>query len=275
VKRARWAPALLALAGLASPAAAVDLTKVERRVGKEPAYATKAPRYCLLVFGPEAKARVWLVLDGDVLYVDRNGNGDLTEKGERVELPRFDESKDGNGHGTRQARVGKLPAAGPRDAELMLMQMRLGKDIKPENDEDVRMAKLFAELPDRIATAVILLRPGAKEQGGMPPPSLAALQDHAGLLCFAPRAVDAPIIHVGGPLQLTLPLQRFQQLIRGQENELRTHVGTPGLGKGTFVTIMYDGVIPADVHPVAEIEFPPAGPGKEPVRVKTTLSKRC
>src|SRR5262249_3777467 len=45
----------------------------------------KAPRYCLLVFGPEAKTRIWLVLDGSVLYVDRNGNGDLTDKGERFE----------------------------------------------------------------------------------------------------------------------------------------------------------------------------------------------
>jgi hypothetical protein len=36
------------------------------------------------VFGAEAKARAWLVLDGDTLYVDRNGNGDLTEANERV-----------------------------------------------------------------------------------------------------------------------------------------------------------------------------------------------
>src|SRR5262249_38019827 len=50
---------------------------------KEPAYKTK-PKYGLLVFGPEAKSRVWLVLDGDVLYADKNGNGDLTEKDERI-----------------------------------------------------------------------------------------------------------------------------------------------------------------------------------------------
>src|SRR5262249_17986366 len=42
------------------------------------------PAYCLLVFGLEAKTRVWLVLDGDTLYVDRNGNGDLTEEGKPV-----------------------------------------------------------------------------------------------------------------------------------------------------------------------------------------------
>src|SRR4051812_29976418 len=51
---------------------------------KEPAYQTKAPKYGLLRFGPKGEDRVWLVLDGDTLYVDRNGNGDLTEPGDKV-----------------------------------------------------------------------------------------------------------------------------------------------------------------------------------------------
>src|SRR5262245_44513716 len=74
----------------AAPAGAGDrdpavLARVERAIAKEPAYQSGAPRYCLLAFGPEAKFRVWLVQDGDVLYVDRNGNGDLTEPGKRIE----------------------------------------------------------------------------------------------------------------------------------------------------------------------------------------------
>ena len=73
--------AWLALA--AAPAHAVDLATVERNIAKEPSYLS-AVQYCLLVFGPEAKERVWLALDGDVLYVDRNANGDLTEPGEKV-----------------------------------------------------------------------------------------------------------------------------------------------------------------------------------------------
>src|SRR5262245_26057979 len=62
---------------------APDLTRIDRRIAKEPAYRSKEPRYCLPVFGPEAKTRVWLVFDGDTLYADVNGNGDLTEAGER------------------------------------------------------------------------------------------------------------------------------------------------------------------------------------------------
>src|SRR5262245_39634776 len=91
----RIARVLSALAFLAlslAPASAADLTKVDRTIAKEPAYKSK-PRYCLLVFGPEAKTRVWLVLDGDVLYVDRNGDGDLTQKDERLmpERPPLDD----------------------------------------------------------------------------------------------------------------------------------------------------------------------------------------
>lgn len=58
----------------------------ERGIAREPVYRTKTPKYCLLAFGPEAQSRIWLVLDGDTLYVDRNGNGDLTDRGERVAL---------------------------------------------------------------------------------------------------------------------------------------------------------------------------------------------
>ena len=67
----------------AFPVAGSDLAKIDRHIKKEPAYQGK-PKYGLLVFGPEAKTCVWLILDGDVLYADKNGNGDLTEKGERI-----------------------------------------------------------------------------------------------------------------------------------------------------------------------------------------------
>src|SRR5262245_52809458 len=67
----------------AGSALASDLSKIERTIAREPAYKGK-PAYCLLVFGPKASTRVWLVQDGDRLYVDRNGNGDLTDKGEQL-----------------------------------------------------------------------------------------------------------------------------------------------------------------------------------------------
>src|SRR5262245_67148 len=80
----------------ASPAA--DPALPDRTIRKEPAYRTKAPKYGLLAFGPEGKDRVWLVHDGNALYVDRNGNGDLTEPGDKVAAergPRSDPAEDG------------------------------------------------------------------------------------------------------------------------------------------------------------------------------------
>jgi hypothetical protein len=66
-----------------APASAADLSKIDRSIGREPKYQSK-PGYCLLVFGPEGKTRAWLVKDGNTLYLDRNGNGDLTEPGKRL-----------------------------------------------------------------------------------------------------------------------------------------------------------------------------------------------
>jgi hypothetical protein len=79
----RWVLAACVLLVVGAPATAADLSKIDRTLVKEPRYKGK-PGYCLLVFGADAKTRVWLVKDGDTLYLDRNGNGDLTEDGERL-----------------------------------------------------------------------------------------------------------------------------------------------------------------------------------------------
>src|SRR5690349_4224826 len=79
----RYAPALTA-GRLLAGAALAEAPKIDRTIAKEPVYQSKTRKYGMLVFGPEAKERVWVVLDGDTLYVDRNGNGDLTEAGKKV-----------------------------------------------------------------------------------------------------------------------------------------------------------------------------------------------
>ena len=75
--------ALLCVLLMSQLAAAVDYDKVERKIVQEPAYRTGKPRYALLLFGAEAKLAIWVVLDGRTLYVDRNGDGDLTAKNEQ------------------------------------------------------------------------------------------------------------------------------------------------------------------------------------------------
>lgn len=66
-----------------------DYGKIDRVILKEPDYDTKDPKYALLLFGEVAAVRVWVVLDGKTIYIDRNADGDLTDKDER-----FDKSAD-------------------------------------------------------------------------------------------------------------------------------------------------------------------------------------
>ncbi|MHC4398455.1 MAG: hypothetical protein ACYTG0_02110, partial [Planctomycetota bacterium] len=68
------------------PAKTDRTVKTDRSIGKEPEYQSEKPEYSLLAFGPKAKTRVWVVRDGDIVYVDRNGDGDLTAADERVPL---------------------------------------------------------------------------------------------------------------------------------------------------------------------------------------------
>jgi hypothetical protein len=68
-----------------------DLGRTDRRIAKQPRYSGKRPLYGLFVFGPRAATHVWAVLDKseegkggyDILYFDRNADGDLTDPSER------------------------------------------------------------------------------------------------------------------------------------------------------------------------------------------------
>ena len=71
----------------------VDYSKVERKIGKEPKYIGQ-PLYAMLILDNEAKVKVWAVLDRsnvksklyDILYFDKNANGDLTDKDDRIKV---------------------------------------------------------------------------------------------------------------------------------------------------------------------------------------------
>ena len=89
---------------------------------------------------------------------------------------------------------------------------------------------------------------------------------------FAGRPQDAPIVHFGGPLQMSLRIE--QSLRRGAKSSVMTMVGTPGRGDGTFAALDYP-MVPPEFDPVAEIEFPSPVPGKDPIRSRVSLDHRC
>jgi hypothetical protein len=66
-----------------------------------------------------------------------------------------------------------------------------------------------------------------------------------------------------------------QRLTLGAEGcDLLTVVGTPGLGKGTFASVAFTGLIDDEAKPTAEVEFPPAKAGA-PLKARFTLPHRC
>jgi len=125
----RMLPLAAAAALLVTPLArAEDLAKIEREIDKEPAYQTKSPKYCLLVFGLDAKSRAWLVQDGDTLYVDRNGNGDLTEAGKSVKIKQNTDSY-------RAFEAGEIKIDSLTHTGLSVTQMKASPELVGNDEE--------------------------------------------------------------------------------------------------------------------------------------------
>jgi hypothetical protein len=101
----------------------------------------------------------------------------------------------------------------------------------------------------------------------------ASYADVYGALQFADKPRDAPVIHFGGPWQVTLCDQ--PDLVIGRDVEVVLAIGTPGLGAGTTTYIDYEGVIPEKVYPTLEVTYPPGQKSKVSVRERYVLKRRC
>jgi hypothetical protein len=260
------------------------LGKIDRGVTKEPDYQN-SPKYCLLVFGPEAKHRVWLVLDGNTLYVDKNGNGDLTDNGERIKAPPFKASTLTAHARERSIQVGDIVVGGLTHTGLTVSQTQYRRKVDtskatgahtPE-EWQAYLDSIWRQVPDGLVSIVsINLDPKCYGQFGDSKGQSVlhfAWVDQHGHLAFADRPKDAPIVHFGGPL--TLVHNPTEKLRRGNDPGKTTlHLGTRGLGPGAFVTMCYD-LVPKDVHPTVEVQFPAEGPGRQPVTRKYVLKERC
>jgi len=262
----RALPLLPLIVLLAPPLRAADLTKIERSIGKEPAYQSETPRYCLLVFGPEAKTRIWLVLDGKMLYVDRNGNGDLTEKGEKIAAAKGLEIVEQD-----KFEIDEIHDSGRTHKNLILFVSKVGS--LPVNYPN--MEQKIARLPDGRCCSLIVDvdLPGRKGKGAGGRIQQVANVDTHGILSFADKPEDAPIVHFGGPWQIQC--HRLNRLMVGREDDLYLSLGTPGLGEGTTAHLLYEGTVPENIYPRVEITYPPAKAGEPPLKRLYELKERC
>ncbi|MCI0462301.1 MAG: hypothetical protein L0Z62_35565 [Gemmataceae bacterium] len=270
----RWA-LVLAAGWLAAGPASADTPQVDRSMGKEPVYQTKAPKYGLLVCGPEGKDRVWLVRDGDTLFVDRNGNGDLTEPGEKIaaeKRPGQDPEEEGYSFDVGDLTVGGRTHKGLQMYVIRLKQYAdssLGKrpDVKAALEKDPQAAAVGIKVDVEV--------PGIQGGGsGGRVAFLAGPIDLTGVFQLTDTPAEAPVVHLGGPLQITFYLER-PTLRVGRGGEFILVVGTPGVGPGTFAMVVYQDTIPEDAKPVAEFSLPAARSGDPPIQEKVTITDRC
>jgi len=84
---------------------------------------------------------------------------------------------------------------------------------------------------------------------------------------------DAQILRIDGALSLQIADVDGSPLVRGKEaKKLFVCLGTFGAKSNALV--QHKGV-PADVHPVAEIEFPGKQAGDQPIKTTIVLNQRC
>lgn len=203
---------------LSSPALAADLTKIDRRIAREPAYQAQSPKYCLLVFGPEARTKVWLVIDGATLYADTNANGNLTEKGNRFPQA-FPDDND-----YHACKIGDIMEANgkAKHTDLQVARGQGGKDY----------------------FSVSVVAASANEQ--LAPMYGVAFPE------FADKPETAPIVHFGAPMTLGLSIATCADRPAG----ICAHIGTPGLGNGSFADYTLDVLQRTQARPDLEIEYP-------------------
>jgi hypothetical protein len=250
----------------AATAAAVDLAKIDRSIAKEPAYQGK-PRYCLLVFGHHAKSRLWLVQDGNVLYVDRNGNGDVTDDGDRVVHGGDDKATD----------FLSFQAGDIKDGPLTHTKLSVTRSLATEAyvGDAKEWARIKTANPKPYIWSVgVTAERAAEPDDGLPKTVRYIVNgDGLGFLVFGDRPADAPVIHFNGPWSLGLQDMK-QRIVIGKPRMLQIGVGTQGIGPGTFSFVLYPGLIPDTAWPVADITFPPKSPGPR-VEAKVVLKQRC
>jgi hypothetical protein len=238
--------ALAPAGGTARGAEPPDLSKVERRLKKEPAYQAKEPLYGLYVFGPQAKTRVWAVLDKskpdaehyDVLYFDRNADGDLTASDERIE---------GKVKGDDTIfEIGSL-------TDAVSGQTHTGVSISRSEGRD-GMIMFRMKWCDNVSI-----------RGGYAPEPGPYTQ-------FASTPREAPVLWPGADGSFRFQFWMIDTLLVGSAEDVRVFLGHEGHGKNTFCAVP-DTFLPKEVPVIATLIYRDKNDKER--RARSELRERC
>jgi hypothetical protein len=243
----------------------VDLSKIERSIAKEPVYQSE-PHYALLVFGPQAAHRSWMVMDGnDVMYLDRNGNGDLTEPEERMELDREATMKVGIAEGSGYSGLNVFQIGAVAGVKLRFDFWVRKRDYVPKDEWERNIMRERAVNHWENGTLLKIAADGSQVQNP---------------LLMATKPGDAQITHFDGPLTFGLRSGTGQKLKPWPESTtFDVRIGTPALSPRNYPRRLFSplGVseLPADVHPNAVFEYTAKKPGDAPIVQTVKIDNRC
>ncbi|OAI53291.1 hypothetical protein AYO47_05160 [Planctomyces sp. SCGC AG-212-M04] len=252
----------------------VDLSKIDRSIRKEPAYVS-TPRYALLAFGLEAEHRSWLVIDGEEIgYIDRNGNGDLTDPEDKIELDRKATAAIRLAS-TKQTKSVNVFPLGQLAGTKLIFQL-----WAPNPEYDLEKDEKWKSSPESLAY-LRMVRDKKCLNGSLMRVAEGHMQAQNPLL-LAPRPDEAQICHLGGPLTFKLRWGKRQQLEQApKESVFEVSIGSKNLPPTDFEEIGFNfsplttSEVPPDLHPVATFEVPSATPGGPPTRREVVLNQRC
>jgi len=246
---------------------ATELSAIDRSIRKLPKFKDSKQFYALVVLGAKGKTRVWIVIDGDDLYFDRNGNGDLTEAGEKLS---------GKSRAGRE-KVSRVVSWKPdrlttsnRYTGIRVGLALLDPEWRPRRNVPNRayleqFMGLVSRTPDANMSTVTL--------------TIAKRRRCICLAMFTTTPETAPVFRADAPLSVgvveTILPFRFE---RGEKPEpLRVTVGTPGHGgeqPGCFSQVGF-GEFPKDARPIAVVEFPSRVRGKRLAPREYKLERKC
>lgn len=243
------ATALFLIFASAHAADSPELVRIERQIKREPAYTAQKPLYGLYMFGSGAKTRVWAVLDKsaaendqyDVLYFDRNGDGDLTEENERI--------------------VGELSEP-DRGATFSI------GDFTDPRSKDVHTSLTLTRRPGPDGSVMLKLNWQGREvmQGGY-------AEEAGPYTQFATTAREAPILWFDASGEFSFqPWIMKKDLTIGGSADIRVFLGHQGIGKNTFCAVSQE-FLPRGVSVHATLIYTDSE-GREQ-RQTNEFSERC
>jgi hypothetical protein len=238
----------------------------DRTIHKEPEYQS-TPKYCLLVLGAGGDVKVWMVEDGKRLFIDKNGNGDLTDDGQPIEPSNTRKLGDG-GWDFNYLLDGFSAGVGPGVSDFNLRRWNYG------GSNDSYGLSLALEETGRTPTKEKFLFQDMQFPRNLKSSLSGQIPMYAGWFgtFWSREPKEAPVIHLGGPL--TPRMLRGKEFVIGSgKQRLSLAFTNPGSQTGAVSRLSIDAV-PSHVIPRLVIKWP-TDTESRPLETSHGLVDRC